>query len=78
MGPEAPKIDYDAKMAAFESIPLFMRDLPTDPSGDNNTLDALQSLMYDGTPDGTIQPPTPESAPSPAQLMPRSLSQKLP
>lgn len=45
---------------AFDSTPLFMRELPTglesDPSNLNdNTLAALQSLLHDGDPEGTPQ-----------------------
>lgn len=41
----------DEALAAFESIPLFMKDLPEDDI-QNPTLSALQSLIYEGTPDG--------------------------
>jgi hypothetical protein len=39
------------KMAAFDSVPLFMKSLPEGDTEDA-TLGALQSLAYDGTPDG--------------------------
>lgn len=35
----------------FDSVPLFMRENPVD-GEENETLEALKSLMYDGTPDG--------------------------
>ena len=41
----------DEALAAFESIPLFMKSLPEDDI-QNPTLSALQSLIYEGTPDG--------------------------
>ncbi|KAG6833609.1 hypothetical protein H0H87_004236 [Tephrocybe sp. NHM501043] len=46
----APKKDLDAAMAAFDSLPLFMKSLPTDDTEDT-TLAALQSLIHEGTPD---------------------------
>ena len=50
-GPEPPpSTSYD-----FEHTPLFMSHLPTaDPekSDDKVALEALQSLLYDGTPEG--------------------------
>ena len=41
----------DEALAAFESIPLFMKSLPEDDI-QNPALSALQSLIYEGTPDG--------------------------
>ena len=41
----------DEALAAFESIPLFMKSLPEDDI-QNSALSALQSLIYEGTPDG--------------------------
>jgi len=48
--PKQRRTEDDA-LAAFESVPLFMKSLP---EGDNqdSTLSALQSLIYEGTPDG--------------------------
>lgn len=40
-------------LAAFDSVPLFMKSLPEDGLGDV-AMDALQSLVYEGTPDGTL------------------------
>ena len=36
------------KMKELDSVPLFMRDLPTE---ENTALEALQTLAYDGPPD---------------------------
>ena len=38
-------------LAAFDSVPLFMKSLPEDDANDT-ALSALQSLIYEGTPDG--------------------------
>ncbi|KAG6918228.1 hypothetical protein DXG01_015821 [Tephrocybe rancida] len=54
-GPQpAPVKDIDATMAAFDSLPLFMKSLPADDSEDT-TLAALQSLIHEGTPDEVAQ-----------------------
>jgi hypothetical protein len=42
---------------AFDTTPLFMRELPSGEDNDtsesaNNTLAALQSLLYEGPPEG--------------------------
>lgn len=50
-GPGPQEIDYDAKFKELQSHPLFMRELPDD-SEDNEQLEALKSLIYDGEPDG--------------------------
>jgi small subunit ribosomal protein S7e len=47
--PQPPSIDE--KLASFDSVPLFMKSLPEDDT-DNDALGALQSLAFDGTPDG--------------------------
>ena len=47
--PQPP--DFEEKLAAFDSVPIFMRSLPEDPT-DDVALSALQSLVHDGTPDG--------------------------
>lgn len=49
-GPAVPEIDYDARFKELESHPLFMRDIPDDIEA-NERLEALQSLIYDDTPD---------------------------
>ena len=41
----------DEKLAAFDNIPLFMKSLPEDGT-DDVAISALQSLAYEGTPDG--------------------------
>ena len=46
-----PRPTEDETLAAFESVPLFMKSLPEDDNQDP-TLSALQSLIYEGTPDG--------------------------
>ncbi|KAI6105448.1 hypothetical protein F5141DRAFT_1123779 [Pisolithus sp. B1] len=55
IGPEeAPRVDFDEKMAAVENIPLFMKSLPAD-SSDDVAVQALQSLAHEGTPDEIAQ-----------------------
>jgi len=50
IGPEeAPESDFDEKMAAMEKLPLFTKSLGGE---DNVAMQALQSLAYEGTPDG--------------------------
>lgn len=52
IGPEeAPQSDFDEKLAAVEKLPLFTKTL-TDEDTDNIAMQALQSLAYEGTPDG--------------------------
>jgi hypothetical protein len=41
----------DETLASFDSVPLFMKSLPQGDT-DNDILGALQSLAFDGTPDG--------------------------
>ena len=41
----------EEKLAAFDNVPLFMKTLP-DEDRDDIALTALQSLVYEGTPDG--------------------------
>ena len=41
----------EATLAAFDSVPLFMKSLPED-SAQNTVVEALQSLVFDGTPEG--------------------------
>ncbi|ETS61977.1 hypothetical protein PaG_03528 [Moesziomyces aphidis] len=44
--------DVDSTLKSWDSVPLFMKDLPTDADADTQTaLDALQSLAFDGSPD---------------------------
>ncbi|KAH7100580.1 TPR-like protein [Auriculariales sp. MPI-PUGE-AT-0066] len=45
--------DFDARMAKLEQTPLFMRELPEDT--DDPTIAAIQSLLYEGTPDEVAQ-----------------------
>ena len=52
VGPrELSQDEINAKLAAFDDIPLFMKNLPDDDTG-NATIAALQDLAYEGTPDG--------------------------
>jgi len=52
IGPEeAPESDFDEKMAAMEKLPLFTKSLGGEDT-DNVAMQALQSLAYEGTPDG--------------------------
>lgn len=44
-------LSADEKLAAFDAVPLFMKNLPEDPA-DDVALAALQSLAHEGTPDG--------------------------
>lgn len=39
------------KLAAFDSVPLFMKSLPSEDT-DDTVVAALQSLVHEGTPDG--------------------------
>ena len=48
-----PSPAEDEALAALESIPLFMKSLPEDDT-QNSSLSALQSLIYEGTPDGGL------------------------
>ncbi|ORZ14713.1 hypothetical protein BCR42DRAFT_57070 [Absidia repens] len=52
-GPEQHKsdfrLDYDNLDAELAKVPLFMNQLPDE---ENETLTALQSLVFDGTPEG--------------------------
>ena len=41
----------DETLASFDSVPLFMKSIPQDDT-DNDALGALQSLAFDGSPDG--------------------------
>ena len=51
-GPQPRDIDYEAKLAEFDKIPLFMKSLPEEDTEDA-TIAALQDLAYEGTPDST-------------------------
>lgn len=55
IGPEeAPRVDFDEKMAAVENLPLFMKSLPAEGT-DDVAVQALQSLAHEGTPDEIAQ-----------------------
>lgn len=49
--PLPAEISVEEKLAAFDDAPLFMKSLPDD-ALDNPVVSALQSLAYEGTPDG--------------------------
>lgn len=57
--PQPDKTSFEEKLAAFDSTPLFMKSLPEDALADP-VVSALQSLAYEGTPDGesTAEPLT--------------------
>lgn len=44
--------NVEKKLKEMDSIPLFMQSLPSDEDQPVAALEALQSLIYDGTPDG--------------------------
>lgn len=46
-------MDFDNLDEELSKVPLFMTDLPTE---ENDTLAALQSLVFDGTPEGKKEP----------------------
>ncbi|KAI0832494.1 hypothetical protein BC628DRAFT_1346926 [Trametes gibbosa] len=47
-------VPVEEKLAAFDSVPLFMQRLPDD-AGDDVAISALQSLAHEGTPDEIAQ-----------------------
>ncbi|KAG8821778.1 hypothetical protein FRC19_007258 [Serendipita sp. 401] len=49
--PQPAPYDEQAKLKEMDSVPLFMRDLPKDSEEQSEALEALQALVYDGTPD---------------------------
>lgn len=51
--PLPAETDIHDKLAAFDDAPLFMKSLPED-ALDNPVVSALQSLAFDGTPDGMV------------------------
>ncbi|KAG8990440.1 hypothetical protein FRB94_000309 [Tulasnella sp. JGI-2019a] len=55
MANTGPQRHFDTDMMDLDSVPLFMRDLPTEDSATSVAYDALQSLVYDGTPDEQAQ-----------------------
>ncbi|CBQ73501.1 related to CNS1-cyclophilin seven suppressor [Sporisorium reilianum SRZ2] len=50
---DAPR-DLESTLKSWDSVPLFMKDLPSDDTADP-ALEALQSLAFDGTPDEVAQ-----------------------
>lgn len=49
--PQPPSISVEDKLASFDNVPLFMKSLPDD-AAENSVIEALQSLVHEGTPDG--------------------------
>ena len=49
--PQPDETSIEEKLAEWDSVPLFMKSLPED-AMDQPTMSALQSLIYEGTPDG--------------------------
>ncbi|KAG8807622.1 hypothetical protein FRC17_004379 [Serendipita sp. 399] len=49
--PQPAPYDEHAKLKEMDSVPLFMKNLPSDASEQSDALEALQALVYDGTPD---------------------------
>lgn len=50
--------DVDEQLKSFDHVPLFMRNLPRKEGGDdasNVALEALQSLAFEGHPDGVLR-----------------------
>jgi hypothetical protein len=52
--PNPKPASFDEKLKEFDSVPLFMRSLPSEADDvvDTTAIDAIQSLVHDGTPDG--------------------------
>ena len=55
IGPQPAQVDFEETLASLESLPLFMKALPSEDLGDV-ALQALQGLAHDGTPDGVLTP----------------------
>ena len=51
----APKVSKTLD-ELFDTTPLFMREAPAADGEENSTLEALKSLIFDGTPDGQSSP----------------------
>jgi len=51
IGPARKPSTVAETLASFDSVPLFMKSLPEEPTEDP-ALAALQSLIFEGTPDG--------------------------
>lgn len=52
-GPLPPQPRSQEEMLkAIDRTPLFMQNLPTDGGEEDVAISALQSLIYEGTPDG--------------------------
>ena len=53
--PQPLEVNAEEKLAEFDAVPLFMKSLPDD-AVDDPIISALQSLAYEGTPDGEDLP----------------------
>jgi hypothetical protein len=51
VGPAPKPYNVSETLASFDSVPLFMKSLPEE-TAEDSALAALQSLVYDGSPDG--------------------------
>ncbi|KAH0839637.1 40S ribosomal protein S7 [Lanmaoa asiatica] len=54
IGPQPAQVDLEETLASLESLPLFMKSLPSEDS-DDVAFQALQSLAHDGTADEIAQ-----------------------
>ncbi|KAF9224298.1 40S ribosomal protein S7 [Gyrodon lividus] len=54
IGPQPAPINFEETLASLNNLPLFMKSLPSGES-DDVALQALQSLVYDGTPNEIAQ-----------------------
>lgn len=49
---ERTEEEIQADVKDLQTAPLFMRELPKDDAGENDALEALRTLIYDGSPAG--------------------------
>lgn len=50
--PAVKELKEESDFSLFDQVPLFMRELPRADAGENDALEALRSLVYDGSPAG--------------------------
>jgi hypothetical protein len=53
---EATVLPRENPTEGWDNVPLFMQKLPEADDGDNKAIEALKSLLYDDTPEGTFWP----------------------
>ncbi|CCA67784.1 related to CNS1-cyclophilin seven suppressor [Serendipita indica DSM 11827] len=53
--PKQAEYDVQQKLKEMDSVPLFMKTLPSDGEEAGEALEALQALVHDGTPDGSTK-----------------------